>query len=71
MKTSRHRTSSNTTEVADKLFFNDSQKGLNPSMRQAAKRFVLTPEFTEDCAYYSAKIENNRWVFRPVGKCMR
>ncbi len=66
----RHRTSSRSVEVADKLFFNDSQKALNPSMRQAAKKFVQTPEFTQECAYYSATMPDNKWVFTPMGKRM-
>lgn len=66
--TGRCRTSNKYTEVEGKLFFNDSMRALNGSMRQAAKRFAKTPQFTQECAFYSATIENNRWVFTPIGK---
>ena len=70
MKNHHNRTSNNYTEVADKLFFNKSYSSV-PSMRQAAKRFVLSPEFTQDCAYYEGHMIDGKWQFRPCGKEMK
>lgn len=64
------RTSNNYTEVAGKLFFNKSHSSV-ASMRQAAKRFVATPDFTDNCMYYDGYIVDGRWKFKPVGNKLR
>ncbi len=62
------RYESKATEVSGKLFFNESlRKASMQSMRQAAKRFVLSEQFTSNCLYYYGTLVNNRWQFEPYG----
>lgn len=56
------------TEIEGKLFFNKSvYHSSKASLRQAAKRFVQTTDYTDDCLYYDASFVNGRWQFEPVG----
>lgn len=61
------RNDSKATEVSGKLFFNQSTFHPKASMRQAAKRFVETGNFTTNCLYYDGHFVNGRWEFTPVG----
>ena len=67
------RTSTNSTSVNGKRFFNEAfSKGdratsSTASMRQAAKRFANSPDFDENVLYYEGFILNGRWAFEAVG----
>lgn len=63
------RTSTNSVQVAGKLFFlKDSYTlgGGKEGMRAAAKRFVLTPEFNENATYYEVRKIEGRYQFKAL-----
>ena len=60
------RTASNNTQVAGKVFFHNGYGGNVSGMRQAAKRFVETPEFDNRATYYDAELVDGRYKFTAI-----
>jgi hypothetical protein len=74
VRSQHNRTENTGTRVGDKYFIiqrgSSRATGSNStlsSMRQAAKRFIETPQFTADCLYYDGFMVNGKWQFRAVG----
>ena len=50
----------------NKTFFYNNEHS-HAAQRNAAKRFVLSGEFTLDCAYYDCVKVDNHYQFIPIG----